>query len=326
MPKTTQELYEELLAKGDAAQQQANDLLAQYDARGPFSYNAATDPLFQSVKDQYVHQGQRAMQDTMGQAAGLTGGYGSSYSQSVGNQAYNEYLTKLNEQIPALAQQARTAYDNEGQRMLDRYNLALNAANTAYGQGRDALGDLRYEQEWAQQQKEYADQQAYQQWQMNRANQSDARDYAMMLIQMGRVPDAATLQAAGLSAGDAKFMAQYYAAQLAGTGSTGGSNPSYTPGKTPAKTPAKDKEKDDGNEQPATVYPVIKPAQQNTLLTYAQTHSKADFDAFFQKNFGNAPNAQEVYNWIKQQILKAGAGTGTGGAYGGGGKNLDVLS
>lgn len=148
MPKTTEELYQELLAQNKNYQQQADDILSQYDSRGAFSYDAQNDPLYQTLKDQYVRQGKRAMEDTMGQAAGLTGGYSSSYSQSAGNQAYNDYMTQLSAQIPALAREARSAYDAEGQRMLDRYNIALNAANQAYSQSRDALGDIRYDTEW----------------------------------------------------------------------------------------------------------------------------------------------------------------------------------
>lgn len=225
MPKTTEEIYQELLQQGNNYQQQANDYLNQYDNRGQFRYDANNDPVYQSLRDQYVHNGRRAMQDTMGQAAGLTGGYASSYGQSVGNQAYNEYLTKLSAQIPGLAAEARAAYDAEGDKLLSRYNLALNAAGNAYNQARDALGDMRYD-------KEYADSQAYQKWQMDRAAQGDAYDRAMALIQIGRVPDEASLQAAGLSAEDAKYMAEYYAnllAQQQAGRSGGGSDRYYNP-------------------------------------------------------------------------------------------------
>lgn len=226
MPKTAEEIYKELIEKGNAAQQQANDLLSQIDNRPAFQYDAATDPLYQSYKDQYVHQGKRAMEDTMGQAAGLTGGYGSTYSQSVGNQAYNEYLTKLSAQIPVLAQQARAAYDAEGQRMMDRYNLALNEANTAYAQGRDALGDIRYDQE-------YADQLAYQEWQKQQAQQqwdykvaqeskSQAYEMAMQMISTGQTPSNDLLAQAGISADYARAMAAYYKQQAALSGSSGG--------------------------------------------------------------------------------------------------------
>ena len=261
MPKSTEELYQELLAQGQQYQNQANDLLTQYDNRPAFSYNADTDPIFQSYKDQYVHQGQRAMEDTMGQAAGLTGGYGSSYSQSVGNQAYNEYLTKLNAQIPVLAQQARQAYDAEGQRMLDRYNLALNAANTAYGQGRDALGDLRYEQETAynRERDALADQRYQDELNYNRQQSelNNARDYATYLLGMGIMPSAQQLAAAGMTPQEAAAIQAYYRNQMAlaaggGSGSsssrTPGKTPSYTPAYTPDKTPSEDGDTGQGDQ------------------------------------------------------------------------------
>ena len=233
MPKTTEELYRELIEKGNAAQQQANDLLSQYDNRPAFSYDARNDPLYQSYKDQFVHQGKRAMEDTMGQAAGLTGGYGNTYAQSVGNQAYNEYLTKLNAEIPALAQSARAAYDAEGQRLMDRYNLALNEANTAYAQGRDALGDIRYDQEyadkiayqdWQKQQAELDRQQQQQQWdyKVSQENKSQAYEMAMQMISTGQTPSNDLLAQAGISADYARAMAAYYKQQAALSGSSGG--------------------------------------------------------------------------------------------------------
>ena len=42
----------------------------------------------------------------MGQAAALTGGYGSTYGEQVGQQAYNAYLQNLNDIVPQLQQQA----------------------------------------------------------------------------------------------------------------------------------------------------------------------------------------------------------------------------
>lgn len=62
--------------------------------------------------------------DTMGQAAALTGGYGNSYAQSAGNQTYQQYLTALNDQVPSLYQQAFNVWQNEGDRLLQMYDLA----------------------------------------------------------------------------------------------------------------------------------------------------------------------------------------------------------
>ena len=69
-----------------------NDLIQQIQNREKFSYDLNADALYQQYKDQYTTQGKLAMMDTMGQAAAMTGGYGNSYAQSVGQQAYQGYL------------------------------------------------------------------------------------------------------------------------------------------------------------------------------------------------------------------------------------------
>jgi len=68
--------------------QQVKELYDQVMGQKPFAYDLNGDALWQQYKDQYTTQGKMAMMDTMGQAAALTGGYGSSYSQAAGQQAY----------------------------------------------------------------------------------------------------------------------------------------------------------------------------------------------------------------------------------------------
>lgn len=99
--------------------------LDQYENRDPFSYDFNSDALYQQYKDQYIMQGQMAMMDTMGQAAALTGGYGSSYAQTVGQQAYNQQLSQLNNIMPELYQMAYERYGQEGQELLDMFNMYL---------------------------------------------------------------------------------------------------------------------------------------------------------------------------------------------------------
>ena len=301
--------------------EQVKDLYGQITNRPAFSYNAETDPIYQSVRDQYVHQGQRAMEDTLGQAAALTGGYNSSYAQSVGHQAYNEHLTKLNAQIPVLAQQARQAYDAEGDRLMNQYQMAMGMENQEYSRGRDALADQRYDAEWAQQLQAYQDDQNYRNWQMSQEEQDRAYQMVMQMIGTGQVPSADLLAAAGVSADYARSMANYYGRQAAlaagGGSSSRGSNTTRTPGKTPSYTPDKTPNASPGTQTQAQV---IKPAQQEQLLQYALTHDKDDFEAYFQKNFGEMKNAQEVLDYIADYILnKYGNGPKGGG---GGGKNL----
>lgn len=101
-----------------------DSLYSQINNRKPFSYDINGDALYQQYRTQYQNMGQRAMRDTMGQAAALTGGYGNTYAQNVGQQAYNQYLTQLNDKIPELYQLARSNYDADTNDLYRRYQLA----------------------------------------------------------------------------------------------------------------------------------------------------------------------------------------------------------
>lgn len=103
---------------------QLNSLYEQIMGRGKFSYDLNGDMLYRQMADQYTQQGRMAMRDTMGTAAGLTGGYGNSYADQVGNQAYQQYLTQLNNNIPALYDRAYEAWLNEGDQMMQEYQMA----------------------------------------------------------------------------------------------------------------------------------------------------------------------------------------------------------
>lgn len=103
---------------------QLNELYDQIMNRKPFQYDLNGDLLYRQMADQYTQLGLQASRDAMGQAAALTGGYGNSYATQVGNQANQQYLTALNQTVPDLYQQALNAYIAEGDRMLQRYELA----------------------------------------------------------------------------------------------------------------------------------------------------------------------------------------------------------
>ena len=110
-----------------------------------FSYDINGDALYQQYKDQYVNQGKLAMQDAMGQAAAMTGGYGNSYAQSVGQQTYQGYLQQLNDKIPELYQLALNKYNMERQDLKDQYGLLKDDRNYEYGIHRDAVSDYNTE-------------------------------------------------------------------------------------------------------------------------------------------------------------------------------------
>ena len=127
-------LTEEYAGKYDA---QLADLYNQITQRKPFSYNSNDDMLYQMYVDRYQKGGQMAMEDTMAQAAGLTGGYGNTYAQRVGQQTYDEYMTGLNDKALELEQRAYGRYQDEGDRMMQQYGMLGDLADTDYGRYMD---------------------------------------------------------------------------------------------------------------------------------------------------------------------------------------------
>jgi len=179
---------------------QLSDLFDRIQNREDFSYDVNADPLYQQYKDKYVTQGKVAMKDTMGQAAGLTGGYGSTYSQQVGQQTYDSYLQNLSDAIPELYQMAYGKYQDEGQALKDQYGLAGQMRDAEYGQYRDALSDYNYQQEVARN----LEAQEY-----NRQQQAYANVVALIRAS-GYQPTDAELAAAGLTRAAANALRQDY--------------------------------------------------------------------------------------------------------------------
>nr|DAQ56952.1 MAG TPA: hypothetical protein [Caudoviricetes sp.] len=125
--------------------QQMQDALDAIRNRKKFSYDLNSDALYQQYKDKYVQQGKQAMQDTMGQAAALTGGYASTYGQAVGQQQYDAYLQNLNDVVPELYQLALSRYQMEGDDLKTQYSLLADQYQQEYGQYRDKVGDWQTE-------------------------------------------------------------------------------------------------------------------------------------------------------------------------------------
>ena len=108
----------------------------------PFRYNADEDPLYRQLADRYAQMGQQASRNVQGQAAALTGGYGNSYATQVGNQAYQQYLTALNDQLPSLQANAQTAWANEYDQLLQLYQM-MQAMGTGTGVGTVSVDPLK---------------------------------------------------------------------------------------------------------------------------------------------------------------------------------------
>lgn len=144
--------------KGKGALDAYNSALAERDNYGPyqfsqeelfksvmdkilnredFTYDFNGDALYQQYKDKYIKQGKMAMGDAIGQASAMTGGYGNSYAQSVGQQAYQAQLENLNDIIPDLYQMALDKYNMDGQELYNQYGMLSAENDREYGRYMD---------------------------------------------------------------------------------------------------------------------------------------------------------------------------------------------
>ena len=241
---------------------QIDELLNKLLNREPFEYNEELDPLYQQYKDMYTKQGQLAMEDTMGQAAALTGGYSSTYSQAVGQQMYNAYLNKVQEMLPQFYDRAYGKYQDEGTNIKDLYGMYLQrdqvdlqryqqevanaqaayqaasaAASMAYQQQQDKLSNIGnlyglVSGAEASEYQRYLDK-LNQDWTINQTNYDRnqtaaglARSEVDAILQAGGVPSAGLISKSGLSPEYINSMRNYYAQQASSQSarSSGGSS------------------------------------------------------------------------------------------------------
>lgn len=120
-------------------QGQIEETMKNIASRKPFAYNVNEDALYQQYKDRYTQMGKQAMRDTMGQAAALTGGYGNTYAQNVGQQAYGQYMQGLTDKIPELYQLALDKYDRDAAAEKEKYSLYKDADSTDYSRWADQV-------------------------------------------------------------------------------------------------------------------------------------------------------------------------------------------
>ena len=135
----------------DYSSQIAGAYSAAVPTREKFSYDVNKDPMFQQYKNQYMNLGQRAMQDTVGNAAALTGGYGSSVGTTAGYQAYQQFLQQLNGIVPQLEEQAWQRYKYEGDEARANAAAAASAAQADYNRYRDTVADWQADRAFAAQ-------------------------------------------------------------------------------------------------------------------------------------------------------------------------------
>lgn len=146
-------------AYDSAYRQRLAALYDEIEGRQAFSYDPETDSDFAQYARLYRQKGRAAMEDTMGQAAALTGGYGSSYAENAGQQAYGQYMQELMALLPQLREQAQAAYDREGQALQTRYDLLDKQEKADYDRWQDGMSDWEKQLSLAQEQYDSVSQQ-----------------------------------------------------------------------------------------------------------------------------------------------------------------------
>ena len=158
-----------------------------------------------------MQQGRLAMLDTVGQAAALTGGYGSSYAQTAGQQQYGQYLQQLQQALPEFYGMALDRYTAEGEALEAQYALLQKQQAASYSRYQDALSQYWKEVDSYSRQLQDAYDQSYTAWKTEEDSKKTAYSRLQKLItDTGYTPTAAQLQAAGMSRTEANAFARHY--------------------------------------------------------------------------------------------------------------------
>lgn len=194
--------------------EQISQIYNKIVSREPFRYDPMSDSLYGNYREQYTQLGRKAMRDTMGQAAALTGGYGSSYAQQLGQQEYDSYLQKLGEVLPELYSAAYQRYKDQGDNLEQEYQRLLGMEQTEYGRYRDQVEDVKYQQGME------AEQAAAEQ---ERKDENYDR-LVELITKTGYTPSAEELEASGMT----QAQANAYKSRYGGGGGGYRSGPSST--------------------------------------------------------------------------------------------------
>ena len=132
-------------AKYDA---QMEAMLNKILNREDFSYDAQSDPLYQQYAATYRREGDRAMRDTMAEAAASAGGM-NSYAITAAQQANNYYNSQLNDKIPELYQLAYEMYLQDKESQVQDLGLLQSMDATQYNRYRDTMQDYYNDKNFA---------------------------------------------------------------------------------------------------------------------------------------------------------------------------------
>lgn len=111
-----------------------DEYLDEYLNREGFSYDINADELYKTFRQQALAKAEASRRDATARAAGLTGGYGSTYAGAVGNAAFDSAMESVDEIIPELYDAAYSKYQQEGEDILSKASLAGQMGDNLYSE------------------------------------------------------------------------------------------------------------------------------------------------------------------------------------------------
>lgn len=220
--------------------------------REPFTYDPETDETYQQYKTSYTRNGQRAMQDTLGQVSARTGGLASSYAASAAQQTYDNYMAALADKIPELKQLAYSMYQDELTNKRSDLSMLMDLDNVdytrwadsrdfGYGVYRDDVSDSQWQQQFDynayrdsvsdsqwQQQFDTSNNQWQTEWDYNTSQDAWNRDYQLAQQYAELTGDYSGFLSAGWTQEQVNAANQAYQQQLAAAAKSSGSSSSKT--------------------------------------------------------------------------------------------------
>lgn len=198
-------------------------LLNEILTREDFSYNAENDPLYAQLRTMYNREGDRAMRETLAEAAAGAGGM-NTYAIAAAQQARNYYASQLNDRIPELFQLAYEMYLQDKESKVEDLGILTGMDDRQYNRFRDKMNDWRADKDFAygaftdavnqgnwetsfnynkavdDRNYAYQDYWTNKEWDAN--EQSAAKDEVWKLISLGVTPSADLVAKAGMSQSD----------------------------------------------------------------------------------------------------------------------------
>ncbi len=111
-------------------QSQIDSLMNSMENRN-FSYNYQTDPTYQQYKRSYEQSARRASENAQANAAATSGGYGSSWATTAGENAYADAMSGLDNVVNGLYSQALDSYTGETNDMYSQLQNLMQAESQA---------------------------------------------------------------------------------------------------------------------------------------------------------------------------------------------------